>query len=161
MHMHRRELIGLTRGELEQILAGLGEPAYRGRQLYRALYRERQWDLNRITAFPLALRNRMEQQFQAGLPAVEKIFQSADGTARYLLRLSDGKHVETVFMPEERRKTLCISTQVGCPIDCQFCLTGVMGFTRNLTAGEIVGQALRVSAESGIAPDERVNLVFM
>ena len=161
MHMHRRELIGLTRGELEGILAGLGEPAYRGRQLYRALYRERQWDLNRITAFPLALRNRLEQQFQAGLPEVEKVFQSADGTARYLLRLSDGKHVETVFMPEERRKTLCISTQVGCPIDCQFCLTGVMGFTRNLTAGEIVGQALRVSAESGIAPDERVNLVFM
>jgi 23S rRNA (adenine2503-C2)-methyltransferase len=159
--MHRRELIGLTQTELEKILAGLRVPRYRGKQLYRALYRERQWDLSRITAFPLSLRNRLEQQFQAGLPEVERIFQSADGTARYLLRLGDSKQVEAVFMPEERRKTICVSTQVGCPVDCQFCLTGVMGFTRNLTSGEIVGQVLRVSAEKGIAPEERVNLVFM
>ncbi len=159
--MSKRELVGLTCQEMEELLIGIGEARYRGRQLYRALYRERQWNLNKITAFPVSLRSRLEQQFQAGLPEVEKVFHSADGTARYLLRLGDGKQVEAVFMPEERRRTICISTQVGCPVDCQFCLTGVMGFTRNLTAGEIVGQVLRLSAEKGIAPDERVNLVFM
>ncbi|MDP3959172.1 MAG: 23S rRNA (adenine(2503)-C(2))-methyltransferase RlmN, partial [Pseudorhodobacter sp.] len=116
------------------------------------LYRERHWALSKITAFPVSLRSRLERQFQASLPEVEKVFHSADGTARYLLRLGDGKEVEAVFMPEERRKTLCISTQVGCPVDCQFCLTGVMGFTRNLTAGEIVGQVLLARDDLGEWP---------
>jgi 23S rRNA (adenine2503-C2)-methyltransferase len=146
---------------MEELLLSLGEPRYRGRQLYRSLYRERQFDLTRITSFPKALRERLEAHFQATLPEVEKVFRSTDGTVRYLLLLADGKEVEAVYMPEERRKTLCISTQAGCAVDCKFCLTGVMGFLRNLTAGEIVGQVLRLCNENHWPAGEKVNLVFM
>src|SRR5688572_12935781 len=131
--MDRRELIGLSRAELEDLLAGMGQPRFRGRQLYQALYHERHFDISGITTFSKALREQLGERFQATPPEVERVFRSSDGTARYLLRLADGKEVEAVFMPEERRqrvrKTLCISTQVGCPVDCKFCLTGVMGFT--------------------------------
>ena len=159
--MERRELIGLSRAEMEGLVAAIGEPTYRGRQLFQALYHERQFDISKITTFPKSLRERLRHEFQATLLEVERIFRSTDGTARYLLRLDDGKEVEAVYMPEERRKTLCISTQVGCPVDCKFCLTGVMGFTRNLTAGEIVGQVLRLCEENHWPAGERINLVFM
>jgi 23S rRNA (adenine2503-C2)-methyltransferase len=89
-------------------------------------------------------------------------FDSLDGTKRYLLGLADGKTVETVLMPEEGRDTLCISSQVGCPVDCKFCLTALMGLERNLTAGEIVGQVLVVARENGLQPDSaRMNIVMM
>ena len=159
--MNKKELIGLARSEMEELLVAMGEPRYRGLQLYHALYRERRFDLDRITSFPRALRERLALQFQATLPEVEQVYRSGDGTARYLLRLADGKKIECVYMPEVSRKTLCISTQVGCPVDCKFCLTGVMGFTRNLTAGEIVGQVLRLCAENHWPAGEKLNLVFM
>jgi 23S rRNA (adenine2503-C2)-methyltransferase len=163
--MSKQDLIGLSRGETEEAMLALGEPRYRGRQLYQALYHDRRFDLNRITPFPKVLRQRLAELFQATLPEVERAFHSTDGTVRYLLRLADGKEVEAVYMPEERRqkvrKTLCISTQVGCPVDCKFCLTGVMGFTRNLTEGEIVGQVLRLCEENRWPAGERINLVFM
>src|SRR3990172_1801400 len=153
--MQKKELLGLTAPQLEDILLGCGEPSYRGRQLYHALYRERQSDLRKITPFP----------------PVKKKFQSAAGTCRYLLHLADGRQIETVRMPEGARNTICVSTQVGCPVDCKFCLTGVMGFTRNLTAGEIVGQVLRVMdlrvmdlrvmGTNPLEARQRFNLVFM
>jgi 23S rRNA (adenine2503-C2)-methyltransferase len=153
--------MGLSLHEMEEVLDAWGEPRYRSRQLYHALYRERLWDLGKISPFPASLRHRLDRECRITLPEIEKIYRSADGTARYLLRLADGKQVEAVLMPEERRTTLCISTQVGCPLDCKFCLTGVMGLTRNLTAGEIVGQVLRVSDENELAAGDRLNLVFM
>src|SRR3990172_6408724 len=123
--MEKKELIGLSQSQMEELLRGWEEPAFRGRQLYHALYRERQWDLRKITPFSIRLREKLAEQFQATLPAIEKQFQSVDGTARYLLRLSDGRRIETVWIPERERDTLCLSTQVGCAVACQFCLTGL------------------------------------
>ncbi|MCX7603566.1 MAG: 23S rRNA (adenine(2503)-C(2))-methyltransferase RlmN, partial [Bryobacteraceae bacterium] len=97
-----------------------------------------------------------------GLPERAARYESRDGTRRYLLRLADGKTVEAVFMPEEGRDTLCISTQVGCPVDCKFCLTALMGLERNLTAGEIAGQVLHLAADNGLwAREKRINIVMM
>jgi 23S rRNA (adenine2503-C2)-methyltransferase len=96
------------------------------------------------------------EEFPLGLPVVDRQYESSDGTRRYLLRLADGKTVETVWMPEGERSTICISSQVGCPVDCKFCLTALMGLERSLTAGEIVGQVLRVGFHT-----DRVNIVMM
>ena len=97
-----------------------------------------------------------------GVPEIERQFDSTDGTRRYLLKLADGKTVETVWMPEGERSTVCISTQVGCPVDCKFCLTALLGLERNLTAGEIVGQVLRVAADRGLEANvDRLNIVMM
>ena len=96
------------------------------------------------------------------MPEIEQRFESSDGTLRYLLRLADSRTVETVLMPEEHRDTICISSQVGCPVDCKFCLTALMGLERNLTAGEIVGQVLVVMREHGLGTaGGRVNVVMM
>jgi len=93
---------------------------------------------------------------------VDRVFDSSDGTRRYLLKLADAKTVETVWMPEGERSTVCISTQVGCPVDCKFCLTALLGLERNLTAGEIVGQVLRVAADRGLEANvDRLNIVMM
>jgi 23S rRNA (adenine2503-C2)-methyltransferase len=105
---------------------------------------------------------RLEEEFPLGLPAIERRYDSIDGTRRYLLKLADGKTVEAVWMPEGERSTICISSQVGCPVNCQFCLTALMGLERNLTAGEIVGQVLRVASDNGLeANSDRVNIVMM
>ena len=155
-------LVGKEVNELSRIVGLLGEPAYRGRQLYRGLYRERLGELDGIRSLPLALRKSLAREFFAGLPEVSGRFVSADGTVRYLLRLEDGKTIESVFIPEKTRDTLCISTQVGCPVDCKFCLTALMGLERNLSAGEIVGQVLRLFAEHQLEPRNRpVNIVMM
>jgi len=156
----RRTLIGSDLAELEELL-GPGEPAYRARQLYHALYRQRVRSVAEITTLPAHLRQRLEEA-PLGLPRMERRYESADGTRRYLLGLEDGRTVETVLMPETGRHTICISTQVGCPVDCKFCLTALMGLERNLTAGEIIGQVLFVLADAGLAPgDARVNVVLM
>src|SRR5438105_3439208 len=125
---------------------GSGQPKFRSRQIYQAVYHLRATDLGRVSTLPKPLR----EDFRVGLPEIERVFDSTDGTRRYLLRLSDGKTVETVWMPEGERSTICVSTQVGCPVDCKFCLTALLGLERNLTAGEIVGQVLRVAADRGL-----------
>ena len=157
----KKELIGLSSREMERLLVALGEPPYRGRQLFQAVYGQRRQDIRSITPFPAALRAALDREFEVNLPTIEKKFESRDGTRRYLFRLGDGREVEAVRMPEPGRNTVCVSTQVGCPVDCKFCLTGVMGFTRNLSAGEIVGQALRVMDDAGAQNGSRWNLVFM
>ncbi len=134
------------------------EPRYRAKQAYQALYAQRRLDLNTVTSLPESLR----QNVRSGAPGVAQRYQSVDGTVRYLLSLGDGKTVETVFMPEEGRDTICISSQVGCPVDCKFCLTALMGLERNLSAGEIVGQVLHVAAAHGLEPKSRqLNVVLM
>lgn len=154
-------LLGLEIREIEQLL-GPGHPSYRARQLYGALYRERHPDLMGISTLPLDLRRELASTFAVGTPSIERRYESADGTRRYLLALEDGKTVEAVLMPEETRQTVCISTQVGCPVSCRFCMTALLGLERNLGAGEIVGQVLVAAADNGLAVEgERLNIVMM
>ncbi|HML16888.1 MAG TPA: 23S rRNA (adenine(2503)-C(2))-methyltransferase RlmN [Bryobacteraceae bacterium] len=146
--------------ELADLVSALGpdQPAFRARQIYDAVYRRKVADAAGISNLPKPLRDRID----LGLPTIERRYDSIDGTRRYLLHLADGKTVETVWMPEGDRSTICISSQVGCPVNCQFCLTALMGLERNLTAGEIVGQVLRVAADNHLeASVDRVNIVMM
>lgn len=155
-------LVGQELDELTALAASLDFPPYRARQIYRGIYREKRSGLDEISTLPRNLRELLEQDFVSGLPTVEQRFDSADGTARYLLALQDGKSVEAVLIPEESRDTLCISTQVGCPVDCKFCLTALMGLERNLTAGEIVAQVLTLSRLHSLdARDRGLNVVMM
>ncbi|MGD0015876.1 MAG: radical SAM protein [Bryobacteraceae bacterium] len=154
-------LLGLEVQEIQQLL-GAEQPRYRARQIYEALYRERRADWSEILTLPLSLRRELAARHPLGLPAIEHRYDSSDGTYRYLLRLQDGKTVETVLMPEELRQTVCVSTQIGCALGCRFCMTARMGFERNLTAGEIVGQVLVAARDSRAAADgERLNVVLM
>lgn len=153
--------VGLELPDIEQLL-GPAHPAYRARQIYEALYRQKVADFSKASTLPAEMRQEMERQHSIGLPEVERYYDSSDGTRRYLLRLHDQRTVETVLMPEPDRSTICISSQVGCPVDCKFCLTALLGMERNLTAGEIVGQVLLVAGAHGLRPeDSRLNVVMM
>jgi 23S rRNA (adenine2503-C2)-methyltransferase len=150
--------MGMELAEMEQWLASAGHPRFRARQVYDALYAQRKLNLGEVKTLPAALRG----ELASGALKENARYESVDGTVRYLLGLADGKSVEAVFMPEEGRDTLCISSQVGCPVDCKFCLTALMGLERNLTAGEIVGQVLHLAAAHGLDPrDRQMNLVLM
>jgi len=154
-------LLGLEVTEISELL-GRSHPTFRARQIYESLYRIGVEQLSEITSLPAALRRELEAAFEVGLPQLDQRFESADGTRRYLLRLRDQRTVEAVLMPEEARDTICISTQVGCPVDCKFCMTALMGLERNLTAGEIVGQVLSLARDNRLSPpDRRVNVVMM
>ena len=140
----------------------MGEPAYRARQIYRGLYREGLTETAKIRTLPASLRKALTAQFEVGLPEVDRQIGATDGTVRYLLGLTDRRSVEAVYLPDPTRDTLCISTQVGCPIDCKFCFTALMGLERNLSAGEIVGQVLTLARERGLDPRRRpINVVMM
>jgi 23S rRNA (adenine2503-C2)-methyltransferase len=178
-----RRLFGLDAEALAACMVATGEPAWRGRQLAEAMYRQRITELSEITTLPKSLRQRLSAEgWQVGRPAIAQVFQSADGTERYLVECpgSDGLTVETVWMPEgddgetgdgadqdEAAKTrqcatLCVSSQVGCAVNCQFCFTAKLGLQRNLTAGEIAGQVVAVLDRHAIEVGrDRVNLVFM
>ena len=126
------------------------------------MYRQKVSDLIEITSLPLSLRKEISSKLSLGLPRLAAEYRSQDGTRRYLLELADGRTVETVLMPEEGRDTICISSQVGCPVNCRFCLTALMGLERNLTAGEIVGQVLFVLGTHQLsAGSDRLNIVMM
>jgi 23S rRNA (adenine2503-C2)-methyltransferase len=150
--------------ELTDIREALGpeQPSYRAKQIYDALYRGQTSDLVQIRTLPQDLRQNLAASHTVGLPEIDRVYDSIDGTRRYLLRLSDGRTVETVLMPEGERDTICISSQVGCPVDCKFCMTALLGLERSLTAGEIVGQVLLVSRENRLRQDGgRLNIVMM
>ena len=154
-------LVGMELSDVETLL-GPQEPKFRARQIYDALYRQRVGELDAITNLPKALRARLSCEVPLGLPEIERYYDSSDGTRRYLLRLSDAKTVEMVWMPEEQRSTVCISTQVGCPVNCRFCLTALLGLERNLTPGEIVGQVLRTALDRSLEANvDRLNIVMM
>ncbi|HEV2202667.1 MAG TPA: 23S rRNA (adenine(2503)-C(2))-methyltransferase RlmN [Bryobacteraceae bacterium] len=179
-------IVGMELGDIQSAL-GADLPGFRARQIYDAVYRQRVADLGAISNLPKPLRRRLAGEFPVGLPEIARRYDSVDGTVRYLLKLADGKTVETVWMPESKargfiktnatktdgrsldfarddktddadRATVCISSQVGCPVDCKFCLTAKLGLERNLTAGEIVGQVLLAA---GTAPVDRLNIVMM
>jgi 23S rRNA (adenine2503-C2)-methyltransferase len=154
-------IVGLELPDLQETL-GRDQPAFRARQIYDAVYRQKVTDLAQITSLPLTLRKELASKVSVGLPELAAEYRSKDGTRRYLLKLQDQRTVEAVLMPEEGRDTICISSQVGCPVNCQFCLTAMMGLERNLTAGEIVGQVLFIMRAHGISTEtDRLNIVMM
>ena len=144
------ELLGKTKDELRAYCKALGEPVYRGGQIYHALYAEKKFAIAEMTNLPAALREKLTAETTISLPLVRQRYVSSDKSVRYLFGLGalDGQPrgkpaaVEAVFMPSEGRQTICISTQAGCAVDCQFCLTAQLGLIRNLSAGEILGQVL-------------------
>lgn len=154
-------LVGMDLASLREAL-GPDQPAFRAKQIYEAIYRQQASDPIQISTLPLEMRRDLAGRHSIGLPEIAKVYQSADGTRRYLLRLEDGRTVETVLMPEGERDTICISTQVGCPVDCKFCMTALLGLERSLTAGEIVGQVLLVARDNQLRRDGgRLNIVMM
>jgi 23S rRNA (adenine2503-C2)-methyltransferase len=154
-------LVGMDLADLREAL-GPAQPGYRARQIYDAIYRKQATDLVQISTLPARMRNELAEKHPIGLPGIARRFDSTDGTLRYLLQLEDGRTVETVLMPEGERDTICISSQVGCPVDCKFCMTALMGLERSLTAGEIVGQVLLVVRENHLRQDGgRLNIVMM
>ena len=206
-------LLGLDREELTGLVVESGQPAYRGQQLFEAVYRQRIERLDQVSTLPLEYRLRLtDEGWGIGLPSIDRKFVSSDESVRYLLRLGDGETVETVWMPEgdggesgdgseageegeeqfptqakrglecgtlgsqsiakgalecgtpggRRRATICVSSQVGCAVNCKFCFTALLGVKRNLEAGEIVGQIAAVLRDQGVEPPlQRVNVVFM
>jgi 23S rRNA (adenine2503-C2)-methyltransferase len=187
------ELLGKSKEELREICVALGEPAFRGAQIYHALYSERKFDVVQITNLPAALRERLSKEARITLPEVRQRFASADGSVRYLFGLNAAREeerefntensevaentekngkvrtgrwqkpasVEAVFMPSEGRRTICISTQAGCAVDCHFCLTAQLGLIRNLTAGEILAQVLLPLEEHKAQLTPQTNIVLM
>ena len=158
------QLTGLSQSELVSFTETMGEPAYRGRQLFAALQHRRLRSLDEITDLPKDLRSRLSETAQAATLKVESQYVSNDGTRRYLMKTEDGLPVETVFIPEERRDTICFSSQSGCPLQCTFCLTAQLGLLRSLTAGEIVDQiriALNDAYGTGVKLPRGTNLVAM
>jgi len=178
-------LLGLDLTELSALVADLNEPVYRGQQLFESLYRQRVQSTDQISTLPSRMRQDLTARgISIGSTQVESTFESTDGTIRYLIACPDGQTVEAVWMPEgddgetgdgseagdetgpsgrsRGRATICVSSQVGCAVDCQFCLTALLGVKRNLTAGEIVGQICSVLRDRRVTPpQDRVNVVFM
>ena len=187
-----RFFFGMKAEELSEAMLGLGEPKWRGRQLAEAIYRQRIVDVEGITTLSKALRQKIASAgWAVGRPRIGQVFTSVDGTERYLVegQSPDGLTVETVWMPEGdggeagddagdpetqqpapnqqvgrrwSRATVCVSSQVGCAVNCQFCLTAKLGLQRNLAPGEIAGQVIAVLDRQGVeVGKDRVNLVFM
>src|SRR5437868_890176 len=178
-------LFGMDQSELARLVEEIGQPGYRTQQLFEAIYRQRIPVIELISTLPIQLRQELSSRgLSVGSPEITSKFSSIDGTVRYLVACSDGQTVETVWMPEGdggetgdgsdagdeanaglrnwSRATICISSQVGCAVDCRFCLTALLGVQRNLTAGEIVGQVCAVLRDQTVnPPQDRINLVFM
>jgi 23S rRNA (adenine2503-C2)-methyltransferase len=146
--------------ELEAALAELGHPRFHARQIFQWIYKRGVTDFEQMSDLPRDLRSHLSSTFIATTPVVEQVEQSSDGTTKFLLRLADGKHIESVYIPDTPAQTFCISTQVGCAMRCAFCLTGKMGIDRNLTAGEIAGQVRVLASQLGML-DRRFNIVLM
>lgn len=161
-----RPLVGSSIQELEELMRSLGEPAFRARQLYNWLYARRAEGFDAMTTFNRDLRTRLAAGTRLRTLDLLDTQHSADGTIKFLFRTHDGYNIESVLIPSEarddqdepKRRTICISTQVGCPLDCKFCATASMRLKRNLTAGEIVEQFLMVEKQAGEAI---TNIVYM
>ncbi len=178
-----KRLLGLSLQELTDLMLEAGQPSYRGRQLFEAVYGGRVRSIEQISTLPTDFRRNLTHRgISMGFPSIDKKFVSKDGTVRYLIGFPDGQSVETVWMPEGDsgeagdgteageqtlsrpfdRATICVSSQVGCAVACQFCMTALLGVKRNLSAGEIVGQISAVLEDQKVSPPhDRINLVFM
>ncbi|MBI3939911.1 MAG: 23S rRNA (adenine(2503)-C(2))-methyltransferase RlmN [Acidobacteria bacterium] len=143
-----------------ELVQEMGEPGYRGRQIYHSIYARKILEFSRMSDLSASLQRELAGKFCLALPSLCSQRRSADGAVKMLLSLEDGQKIECVYIPEARRDTLCISSQVGCAVGCTFCATGTMGLRRNLTAAEIVGQPL-FAAASGMVPRPAFNIVMM
>ena len=159
-------LIGLKPEEVAELVSSLGEPAFRAKQIIEWTYAKRAPTIEAMSSLSKPLRQALAERYVTRCMTIAKVTGSEDTTRKFLLKLNDGRYVETVLIPanpalyggDSDRRTLCVSSQVGCAYDCKFCASGLAGFTRNLTAAEIVEQIVQVEAYAG----ERVdNLVFM
>lgn len=154
--MQKRVLVGKTLSELKQLAQELKMPAFAGKQIAEWLYEKRVTDFSAMTNISKQNRERLAEECSVGVePPVHQVV-SEDGTEKYLFSLSDGYTVETVYIPDRERATLCVSSQVGCKMNCLFCMTGKQGFQRNLTPAEIMNQILAVPHSQ-----ELTNIVFM
>jgi 23S rRNA (adenine2503-C2)-methyltransferase len=162
----RRNLVGLSREELTQEMAEIGEPAFRARQLWHWIYHRGATDFEKMTTLAKPFRAALAEHFEVARPGVSVDRQSIDGTRKWLLKFADGQEAEAVHIPEEDRGTLCVSSQVGCTLTCKFCHTGTQRLVRNLSAAEIVGQIMNARDALGEWPspqDGRLlsNIVMM
>jgi len=170
--MNKLNLKGLILQELENFALSIGEKKFRGKQLFDWLYTKEASSFAEMSSLAKSLRDKLTELSAIDPIEIVKVQESSDGTKKFLFELEDGKKIESVLIPprtafvnpeatedeEQKRLTLCISTQVGCPLDCRFCATGTMGFVRNLTTGEIVDQIFQVKKYSG----KRItNVVYM
>lgn len=146
---------------MEAVVAGMGEPGFRGRQLYSWLYKKRARSFSAMTNLSKPLRERLAASFALAWPELLERQLSYDGTRKYLFRLPDGATIESVYIPEQKRRTICISTQAGCPLKCGFCLTGVAGYMRNLKTWEILGQVATVMEDAPARDGMPWNVVVM
>ena len=140
----KAHLTGLLPAELEDLVHEMGEPRYRARQIFKGLHERRLNSFDEMTDLPKAIREKLSEIAEPSVLKVESKYVSEDGTRRFLMKTSDGMPVETVFIPTDGRDTICFSSQSGCPLKCDFCLTAKLGLLRNLTAGEIVEQVIIV-----------------
>ncbi len=166
-NLQKTNLLGKTEVELQDFLTGIGEAPYRGTQIFRWIYQKQIEDFSLITGFTKSLRSKLSDIAEIKYPEVVGVEESSfDGTLKFLLQLGDRNKIETVLIPKEKspddhgilRETVCVSTQVGCPLDCKFCATGAMRLARNLTVGEIISQVIIAQQH---AKKRITNVVFM
>ncbi|HWL94435.1 MAG TPA: 23S rRNA (adenine(2503)-C(2))-methyltransferase RlmN, partial [Phycisphaerae bacterium] len=154
-------LLSIDLPELVRVLESLGEPAYRASQIMQWVYERAATSFEQMTNLSKSLREKLAAKFDLFTSEIVRRAASTDGTVKLLLRWPDGETSECVMLPSEHHVTACVSSQVGCPVGCRFCASGLDGVTRNLTPGEIVEQVLRVSAEAVAAGGRLSNIVFM
>jgi len=146
----KSNLLGLNQEEILELVESIGEKSFRAKQLYHEIYRRSELNFLEMTELSKAFRQRLADEFRISLPEIARRSAAQDGTVKYLFKLDDDRYVESVFIPEEDRDTLCISSQVGCNIGCRFCMTAQMGLERNLKVEEILGQVFRVAKERNL-----------
>lgn len=155
---NKQNLMGLTEQGLRDFFVSINEKPFRALQVFKWIHQRRMNSFENMSDLSLALRSRLSEIAEIVVPEVSKMQCSVDGTRKWLLRLQDGNQIETVFIPEKDRGTLCVSSQVGCALNCKFCSTGAQGFNRNLTTAEIIGQVWLAALE---VPDQITNIVMM
>lgn len=138
--MQKRPLLGLTLSELQNVVKNLGMPGFSAKQIASWLYDKKVTSIDEMSNLSLKHRELLKEIYEVGAEAPVDAMRSVDGTVKYLYRAGEGHFVEAVYIPDEDRATLCVSSQVGCKMNCKFCMTGKQGFTANLTSNQIINQ---------------------
>lgn len=156
METAKQALLGMTLAELQTVASALGMPKFAAKQIASWIYDKKVSSIDEMTNLSLKHRELMKAHYEVGASAPVEAMRSVDGTVKYLFRTQSGNYVESVYIPEEERATLCVSSQVGCKMNCLFCMTGKQGFTANLTANQILNQIYSIPER-----DTLTNVVFM